>query len=190
MKKLVLTAAVVLGAIFVLNTVHAEMMGPGAGMGQNYGRGQQSKSRSQQDYSDRMEMMYRYMMGGRGFGPGIMPGYGMGPGIMGGYGMGPGMMPGFGMRHGYGMGYGMMGMGGHGYCQGPDTMWNYRDEEFNKFLDETKETRRKLHDLRFEYGEMVRKPTTTIEDLRRMEKEMYELQEKLEHKFMGSENED
>jgi hypothetical protein len=57
------------------------------------------------------------MMGGYGYGPGMMgPGYGPGYGMMGGYGGGYGMMgPGYGpgMMGGYGGGYGpgMMGYG-------------------------------------------------------------------------------
>ena len=71
------------------------------------------------------------MMGGYGYGPGMMQGYGpgmmqgYGPGMMGGYGYGPGMM-GPGMMQGYGPG--MMGPGmmpGYGQGYGPGMMQGY-----------------------------------------------------------------
>jgi len=88
--------------------------------------------------------------GGYGMGPGMMGGYGgygMGPGMMGGYGgygMGPGMMGGYG----YGMGPGMMGgYGGYGicpYCGAYQGQQFKSDEDYSKFLDDTKEQRKKL----------------------------------------------
>ncbi|HER62420.1 MAG TPA: hypothetical protein ENO11_00375 [Desulfobacteraceae bacterium] len=139
---------------------------------------QQYERRSQDRDDD-----YRYMMGGYGMGPCVMGGYGMGPGMMGGYGMGPGMMGGYGMGHhgmmgGYGMGPGMMGE--HGW-------WKDRDqfsspEQYEKFLDETKDLRKKLHDLRFEYGEMMHDPKTTVGEMKKMQQDMYELQEQIQQK--------
>jgi hypothetical protein len=35
--------------------------------------------------------------------------------------------------------------------------------------------RKKMHDLRFEYGEMMRNPATTMGDLKKMEQDMMEL---------------
>jgi len=134
--------------------------------------------------------------GGYGMGPGMMGGYGgygMGPGMMGGYGgygMGPGMMGGYG----YGMGPGMMG--GYGYGMGPGMMGNYgygrcpncgayqgqrfeSNEEYSKFLDDTKEQRKKLHDLLFEYNEEMGSPAPDREKLSKMEKEIYELRNEI-----------
>jgi len=122
--------------------------------------------------------------GGYGMGPGIMGGYGygMGPGMMGGYGgygMGPGMMGGYG----YGMGPGMMGgYGGYGICpncgayQGQQFKSN---EDYSKFLDDTKEQRRKLQNLMFEYNEEMRSPNPNREKLANMEKVMDELRDEI-----------
>jgi len=132
------------------------------------------------------------MMGGYGYGmgPGMMGGYGgygygMGPGMMGGYGgyggygMGPGMMGGYG---GYGMGPGMMGNYGYGRCpncgayQGPQFKSN---EDYYKFLDATKEQRRKLQGLMFEYNEEMRSPNPDREKLAKIGKEMDELRSEI-----------
>lgn len=110
----------------------------------------------------------------------------MHPGMMGGhgYGMGPGQMGGYG----YGMGPGMMGGYSHGmWSCGPGNYYGYGDEsgqvspeEYQKFLDETKELRKKLHDLRFEYGEVIRNPKTTMADKNKMEQELLELQQQIQ----------
>jgi len=128
------------------------------------------------------------MMGGYGMGPQMMGGYGgygMGPGMMGGYGMGPGMMGGYGhgMHHNmmgggcYGMGPDMMG--GYGYGMGPGMMGYYSPEQYEKqlkdqqeFLDATKELRKKMHDLKFDYAEALRNPKTEQKDLEKMNAEM------------------
>jgi len=135
--------------------------------------------------------------GGYGMGPGMMGGYGgygygMGPGMMGGYGgygMGPGMMGGYGygmgpgMMGGYGMGPGMMGgYGGYGTCPncGAYQGQQFRSkEEYSKFLDDTKERRKKLHDMMFEYNEEMRSPNPDREKLSKMEKEIYELRNEI-----------
>ena len=36
-----------------------------------------------------------------------------------------------------------------------------------------------MHDMQFEYGEMLRNPSTTMGDLKKMQEEMYELQQKI-----------
>jgi hypothetical protein len=110
---------------------------------------------------------------GYGMGPGRHHGWGMGPGMMGrGYGMGPGMMgPEYGV--GPGMMYGERGMGpGRGYGYG-------RSEECQKYLDETSDLRKQLHTKRFEYSEALRNPKTKPESLVKLEKEIYELQDKI-----------
>ena len=119
------------------------------------------------------------MMGGYGYGmgPGMMGGYGygMGPGMMGssGYGMGPGMMGGYG----YGMGPQMMGNSGYG--MGPNMMGYYSPEQYEKqfkehqeFLNETKELRKKMHTLKFDFAEAQRNPATKREDFEKMNTEM------------------
>ena len=126
------------------------------------------------------------MMGGYGYGmhPNMMGGYGMGHHMMGGYGMHPNMMGGYGygmhpgMRGGYGYGMGQHMMGGCGMhapysgYQGPNFKSN---EEHVKFLDDTRDKRKKLHDLMFDYGEARRSPDPDREKLQNIEKEMNEL---------------
>ena len=75
--------------------------------------------------------------------------------------MGGGMM-------GYGMGQGMMG-----YCN---------KEEFNKFLDETIDSRKELHNKKFEYSEALRNPKTKPETITNYENEIHELQKKIYEK--------
>jgi hypothetical protein len=125
------------------------------------------------------------MMGGYGYGPGMGPGM-MGPGMMGpgwrgGYGMGPGMWGG-----GYGMGPGMMG-GGYGYGQGMGPGWgrNYgygQSEECQKYFNETAGMRKELNDKRFNYFEALRNPKTKPEEAGKLEKEIWELHQKIASK--------
>lgn len=127
---------------------------------------------------------YPYQMG-----PGMMEGgygYGMGSGMMG-YGMGPGMMHGMMgggyetgpcFMGGYGMGSGMMGRG-YGMGQG---MRYYNPEQYDKFLDDTKELRKKIHDKQFEYFEAARDPKATRESLMKKEKELFELKQQMQEK--------
>jgi hypothetical protein len=190
MKKTIFSASI----IFLLAATPGmaqQMMGSGQMMGgQETAAGQQMTGQEQAAPN----LMYPGMMRGYGYGmgPGMMGGYGgygMGPGMMGGYGgygMGPGMMGGYG---GYGMGPGMMGgygygmgpgmMGGYGCGMGPGMMGYYSPDEYKKqfnknqaFLDATKDLRKKLHSLRFDYAEAVRNPATKQEDLIKMNEEM------------------
>ncbi len=94
------------------------------------------------------------------------------------YGMGPGMAGGHGMMDsgGYGMGKGIMG-GSY------DLEWDQRmmhlSEACQKFLDETAELRKELHEKRFTYHEAIRDPKTTTEEVTKLEKELQELQGKI-----------
>jgi len=132
--------------------------------------------------SDReAKKLYQYVAGTQTSGS-YGGGYGMGTGMMGssggGYGMGSGMMGGYG--RGYGMGPGMMGggmMGGYG--MGPGMMGGYQSEECQKFLDETSRPRKELHNKRFEYSEAYRNPKTTQETLLKLDKEIFDLQNKI-----------
>lgn len=104
---------------------------------------------------------------------------------------------GYGMRGGGGhmMGdqYGMMGdhhgmmggkYGGYGNCPGAtgygQNGWNNGAQQ--KFLDETVELRREMHNKRFEYMEAQRNPKTTRAELMDMEQEMLELRDKIHEK--------
>lgn len=114
-----------------------------------------------------------YRMRGRGM---------MGRGMMGygGYGMmGAGMM-GYGGQCGM-MGPGMMGYGGHmGAMMGPGMMgrgmWGYDQEEYEKYMDDTVDLRKKLHDKRFEFFETIRKRDVKRKTIMNLEKEMRDLQ--------------
>ena len=193
MKKTILVTGLML--LLAAGPAIAQMMGSGSGM---MGSGQDAGSRQQMMEQQQMQQnvpaggqnypqyMNRGMTGGYGMGAGMMGGYGygMGPGMMGGYGYGmnPGMMGGYGhgMMHnmkGYGMGPGMMG--GYGCGMGPGMMGYYSPEQYEKqfkehqdFLDETKELRKKLHTLKFDFVEAQRNPNTKREDLEKMNTEM------------------
>jgi hypothetical protein len=161
-----------------------QRMNPGMMGGYGYGMGPGMMG----GYGMGPGMMGGYGMGPGMMGPGMMHGYGMGPGMMGGYGgygMGSGMMGGYGhsMHHNmmgggcYGMGPGMMG--GYGHGMGPGMMGYHSPEQYEKqfrenqeFLNDTKTLRKKLHDLKFDYGEAWRDPETKPEDLEKINAEM------------------
>jgi len=170
---------------------------------------QQQSEESQQQQNTPCQMYPGMMGGyGHGMGPQMMGdyGYGMGP-MMGGYGMGPQMMGGYGYgmgpqmmgNYGYGMGpmmgrgFGMGCMMG-GYGMGPQMMGNYgmqppcyagqvpyfkSPEEYTKYLDDTREIRRKLHILMFDYHEASRVPQPDIDAIQEIQSEMNKLREQL-----------
>lgn len=150
----------------------AQMMGEKQAMMQEYGKQQREAIHTPEEAP-----MYPQMMGGYGPGSCINDGYGMAPGMVG-FGMGPNMMRGYGMgpnHHG-----GMMGR----YGMGPGNMMGFTSPaQYDAFMDATKDLRRKMHSLRFEYGEMVRDPKTTMGDLRNKEREMFELQQQILEKM-------
>jgi len=82
--------------------------------------------------------------------------------------------PGWG---GYGMGYGSMMMG-PGY--GGQMMGQGGYDQ--KFLDETVDLRKELHEKRFEYMEALRDPKTDKDTIAKIEKEIDELQDKIVEK--------
>ncbi len=93
----------------------------------------------------------------------------MGQGMMGGQGiMGQGMM-----------GQGMMGPGMMGQGMDPGMMWEYKAESYKKFLNDTADLRKELHNKKFEYFEALRNPKTKPETITKFEKEMRELQDKI-----------
>jgi len=133
-------------------------------------------STQQSDKQNYHSNMRQDTMGGMGMDSGMMDGMGMGPGTMDGcpgMGMGMGMMGGMGPMMHYRM------MGG---SDGPVTKNFKSTEDFETFLDETKEQRQKLHAMRFEYGEKMRQPETTVGELKQMKKDMYDLMEEIHGK--------
>jgi hypothetical protein len=112
-----------------------------------------------------------------------------GPGGGSGYG-GHMMGPGYG-GHMMGSGYGghMMGPGygghmmGSGHMKGPMMGWADADDEtVKKFLDETADLRKQMHDKKFEYLEARRNPDANAESLKKIEKEMYDLKWQIREK--------
>lgn len=123
-----------------------------------------------------------------GAGPGAAPASAAAPtapGMMGGK-MGQGMMHGKmgdqgGMMGGKGM-CGMMGSGmDSGMMGGPD-MGTLSPEAQQKFLDATKDLRRKLNDKQFEYAEAARNPKTDKKELLKKRKELWDVQHKIHEK--------
>jgi hypothetical protein len=90
--------------------------------------------------------------------------------------MGPGMM---------GQGGHMMGPGGHMGCgeHMMGGMFGYdTEEEQKKFLDDTTDLRREMHNKKFEYSEALRKPDTNRATLLKLQKEMLEIKVKMYEK--------
>lgn len=160
MKTTLYLAAILIALLITAVSTPAQMMGGGKSMMQEPGGPQPDMPRTQ---IEEPFLFQPGMMGCCGMGPGMMMGgYGMGPGMMGGYGMGP-MHRRMMEDHGWGAG-----------------MKRFRSpEQYETFLDETRELRKKMHDLRFEYGEMMRNPTTTMGDLKKMEQQIHALQQKI-----------
>lgn len=79
------------------------------------------------------------------------------------------------------MGPGMMGNGGYNTCPGAN--WSGQtpltDEDYQKYMDQTAEMRKQMHDLRFKYMEAYRKPDTTQKNLMQIEQEMNDLRSKM-----------
>jgi hypothetical protein len=90
------------------------------------------------------------------------------------------------------MAYAHGGPGGwEGHKMGPDHMTApghmaepgmYGHGMGPKFLDDTVDIRRSLHNKKFEYAEAIRNPETTPEDIRNLEEEISGLQKKLYEK--------
>lgn len=80
-----------------------------------------------------------------------------------------------------GMGYGMMsgGMMGGGQFNCPYNQEGWDSKTQQKFLNDTVELRRVMHQKQFEYMEAQRSPNTTGEQLAELEKQMTELRLKL-----------
>ena len=69
------------------------------------------------------------------------------------------------------------GKGGHMMARGGE---NFEDNQ--KFLDETRDLRRDLHNKRFEYMELTRNPDTSSDALEKLEKEIFGLEDRIQEK--------
>ncbi len=122
-----------------------------------------------------------------GMPPGMMMNPGMGRGMMGAgpYGYAPGMMGGspYGYGPGYMMGQGMMRFGmGPGMIRGLGMMGYIPSEAFQKFFDETRTLRKELHDLMFDYAEVLRQPKIDREKRIELENKIQSLRQKIYEK--------
>ena len=157
------------------------MGGYGYGMGPHMMQQQQQQIMQQQQAQAAQQQYPPYGMHPNMMGYGGGYGYPMGQHMMGSYGMHPGMMGGYGYPPMMGPGWGhnpMHRMGGWNppCTQGP----KYGSaEDHTKFMDDTREDRRKLHNLMFDYGEAQRSPEPDREKLQAMQKEIFELREKI-----------
>jgi len=123
-------------------------------------------------------MMGAPMMGGQGMAMGMpmagtpmMAGGMMSPYVP--YAYGPGTMMGLGMMR-FGMGPGMIrGLGLSGYLS---------NEAVQKFLDETKDLRKELHDLMFDYAEVLRQPKVDREQRIAIENKIQALRQRIYEK--------
>ena len=179
MKKTILVTSLML--LLAATPAMAQMMGSGqdARTNQQMMEQQQMQQNAPTGGQNYPQYMNRGMMGGYG-------GYGMGSQMMGGgygYGMGPQMMG----NYGYGMGPQMMG--GYGYGAGqqmmsPEAEKQYKEynEKSNRFLDETRDLRKELHSLKFEYHEALRSTPEPNEKLDKMRREMFDLHQKIYNK--------
>ncbi len=95
-----------------------------------------------------------------------MMGKGMMPMMMNGCRMSPMMLEG-----------GMMPMMGYNPALSSNYFKNYK--KFQKFFNETRNLRKKLNDLQFEYGEARWNPNTTLGELQRMRARLNKLRQKI-----------
>jgi len=86
----------------------------------------------------------------------------------------------------YGMGYGHMGpqmMGGNWDIDCPGAGWfsrsENRQEDYQKYLDQTSNLRRQMNELRFNYMEASRDPNTNRKTLSTYEQQMDDIQAKI-----------
>lgn len=194
MKQMILVALIILVLSGSYSYAHMEggMMGsgvtaPGYGGHMMGDTTQQKTPATAPGYGG--HMMGSGMMGGM-MGSGMM-GYGSGYGIMspcmmdsgmmgsgyGGHMIGQGMMQGM-MGTGYGgpmMGSNMMSIGMMGYGS---------EEEQRKFLSDTIEPRRELHNKMFELREALRSPDTTLDTLLELKKEILEIKVRIYEKAL------
>ena len=193
MKRTVLTAGLAL--LLATLPATAQMMDPAAHMARQQ---EQMMQKAAEQYHPPSQSM-PHMMGGYGYnmGPWMMGAYGysMGHHMMSpyGYSMMPHMMPpsSYSMMGGHGLGmHHMMGGWGHHPMHQMMGGWNmppctgvqgpYKtNAEYAKFLYDTREERKRLHGLMFDYGEAMRAPEPDREKLLAMEKEINELRSKI-----------
>ncbi|VAW36974.1 hypothetical protein MNBD_DELTA04-358 [hydrothermal vent metagenome] len=169
MKKIILTAVIALTMAIGAGNGHARMMDGG-------------QQANMADHKPGMMMDGGMGMKGNMMGSGMMGGkMMMGPGMM-----RPGMMGGNMMMGPMMMGPGMMG---GNMMMGPG-MGMQNMKRYNRFMNKTKDLRRKLYDMGFDYGEAMRNPKTTMGDLQRMRKKMGRLQRQIMRQMPSRQQQD
>ena len=190
MKKTLYTTLLAMALVISTGTVNAQMSGQQM-MGQNQ---QQSHHPAQKD---QQQVQPGTTTGGM-MGPGMMgqgiKGYSGGMGMMGSGGMGmmgQGMMGnrGMGMMGPGMMGSGGMGMMGSGMMMGSPMMGfaagmnNEKISQYKNFIKKTRKMRKKLYDMRFEYGEALWNSKTTLKNLQEKLTKMNQLQQEIQQKI-------
>jgi hypothetical protein len=183
MKKIVL--AIIALPFLATGPVIAQTMGSGGmGPGMMTESQQQLSNVPNQTYLQHMQanpqanMMMNRGYGMMGGGSNMMGNYGMMPMMGGGYGMTPCTTGGsYNMMRHNGM---MSMMGGLGMMQTPglDNL-----KKYETFAKETRNLRKKLHDLMFDYGEARWNPDTTVGELNKMAEEMNQLRQDIQKKM-------
>ena len=186
MKKAILTAMVI--SLLAAATATAQMMGEEDR--QSAMMADREKTSDRLDLKTMQDMMQQYIQSGMMMDQGqkmmygnnnMMGNYGMMPMTRGSYGKMPMMNGGYGMMPMMGGSYGMMPMmGGYGmmHNQGQGDL-----KKYGNFVKETREMRKKLHDLMFDYGEAQWNPDTTLGDLSKMTEEINQLRDAIQKKM-------
>jgi hypothetical protein len=182
MKRIICVALLSMALAISAGNVNAQKMSDMPGQ-QMTGQSQQQSHPAGQE--GQQQMQPGMMMGNRGMGmmaPGMMRNMmsgGMQPGMMmGSRGMmGPGMM---GSMMGGSMHFGMMMSPMMCLAAGMDKK---KIVQYEKFIQETKAMRKKLWDLRFEYGEALWNPNTTMKELWGMFEKINQLQKEIQQKM-------
>lgn len=94
--------------------------------------------------------------------------------------------PGYGMM---GPGYGghMMGAGCGGHMMGQGVLGFGTEEENRKFIDDTVDLRREMHNKKFEFSEALRRSDTSRKTLLKLKKEILEIKVKMYERALRSE---
>ncbi len=165
-----LLLVITLTAVPALTVNAAETSGP---RGQGMMRQMMQNQKTAGGMMNRKGMMKNKGMMGKGMMPMMMNGCRMSPTMLEGGMMN--MMPPM-MRERM-MGRGMMPMMGYNPAMAGNYFKKYK--KFQKFFKETRNLRKKLNDLQFEYGEARWNPDTTLGELQRMRSRLNKLRQKI-----------
>jgi len=177
MKKIMYVALLGMALVISSGNVGAQKMGNMSGQQMMMGK---EEGQSHHAGQQKQQQMQSGMMGQGG--SGMMMGSGMMPGMMMRM-MGPRKMD---KMMGKTMMSGMM-MGSPMMCLAAG-MDAEKVAQYEKFMKETRDIRKKLYDLRFQYTEALWNPETTVGQLRGMLQEMSPLQKQIQEKLPGKDD--